>query len=110
RASLKESQPDLEAEVERAFQEIMKRGEVKPANAAYVKNTLREQMKVMVIKSNMGRRWKLDLGLRRNFLRDETLFARIKFYAASTNELGTYYLTIRAGAPEAAQRQRIDAT
>ncbi|HWN97126.1 MAG TPA: ABC transporter permease [Methylomirabilota bacterium] len=110
RASLKEAQPDLETEVERAFQEIVKRGEVNPANTAYVKNVLREQMKVLVIRPSMGRRWNLDLGMRRNFLRDQTLFARIKFHAASTNELGTYYLTIRAGPPDAVQRQRLDAT
>ena len=110
RASLKESQPDLETQVERTFQEVLKRGEVKPAEVPYVKNVLREQLKVMAIRPNMGRRWKLDLGLRRNFLRDETLFARIKFYASSSNELGTYLLTVRAGPPESPERQRLDAT
>lgn len=110
RAGLREPQPDLETEVERALGDVMKRGELKPADAPYVKNVLREQMKVMVIRPNMGRRWKIDLGFRRNFLRDETLFARIKFFAASTNELGTYFLTVRAGPPDAAQRQRLDAT
>ena len=36
------------------------------------------------------RRWKIDLGYRRNSLRDQPLFVRFKFHAASTNRLGTY--------------------
>jgi hypothetical protein len=54
------------------------------------------------------RRWQIDLGLRKNFLRDQPLFVRLKFHAASTNELGTYKLHIEAGPLESPQRQFID--
>ncbi len=106
RGSLKEAQPDLEAEVERLFQERMKDTPVNPASAELVKNQLREALKVELIKPNFLRRWQIDLGYRRNFLRDEPLFIRLKFYAASTNRLGTYRAVVEAGPPESSQRER----
>ncbi len=110
RGSLKEAPIDLDAEVERYFRESSRNTTVEPANAAFVKNQIREQLKVQVVRPGTMRRWKLDLGLRRNLLRDEPMFLRFKFYAASTNDLGTYRLRMEAGPPETAQRQRIEKT
>jgi hypothetical protein len=110
RGSLKEAKLDIDAEVERIFHERTKDAPVNPANAAMVKNQLREALKVDVVRPGRARRWKIDLGLRKSFLRDQPLFLRLKFYAASTNELGTYYLRIEAGPPESAQRRAIDRT
>ncbi len=110
RGSLKEPPVDIEAEVERYFRESTKDAPVNPGNAVLVKNQIREQLKVQVVRPRTMRRWKLELGLRQNFLRDEPLFVRFKFYAASTNELGTYRIRVEAGPPETPQRQRLDKT
>jgi len=110
RGSLKEPPMDLDAEVERIFRESTKDNPVNPANADSIKNEIRERLKVQVVRPRTLRRWKLDLGLRQHLLRDQPLFARFKFYAASTNELGTYRLRVEAGPPDTAQRQTIDKT
>ncbi len=106
RGSLKEPQRDIDAEVERIFAERTKSAPVNPGNAEFVKNQMREALKVELVNPGFMRRWTFDLGLRRNFLRDEPLFLRLKFYAASTNQLGTYRVVVEAGPLDAAQRTR----
>lgn len=108
RGSLKEPPMNIEAEVERIFRERTKDAPVNPATAEIVKNTLREQLKVVLVRPGEPRRWKLDLGYRKAFLRDQAIFIRFKFYAGGTNALGTYALRIEAGPPETPQRQIID--
>lgn len=108
RGSLKEVPFDLEAEVERYYRESTKGTPGDPATAPFIKNQIREQLKVQVLKPRTLRRWKLDLGAQRLLLRDEPLFVRFKFFAASTNGLGTYDLRVEAGPPDSPQRQRID--
>ena len=110
RGSLKEAPFDLEAEVERIYRESIKDTPGDPASAAFIKNQIRERLKVQVIKPRTLRRWKLDLGAQRLLLRDEPLFLRFKFFAASTNGLGSYALRVEAGPPDSPQRQRIDRT
>ena len=110
RGSLKEAKPDIDAEVERIFRERTKDAPINPANASHVKNQLREALKVDVVRPGIARRWKIDLGLRKSFLRDQPLFLRLKFYAASTNELGTYHLRLEAGPPESPDRRAFDRT
>ena len=110
RGSLREAQRDIDAEVERIFRERTKDSPINPANAPAVKNQLREALKVDVVRPGYARRWKIDLGLRKNFLRDEPLFLRSKFYAASTNELGTYPLRIEAGPEGSPERRAFDRT
>jgi len=110
RGSLKEAKPDIDAEVERIFRERTKDAPVNPANAEVVKKQLREALKVDVVRPGYARRWKIDLGLRKNFLRDQPLFLRLKLYAASTNELGTYALRIEAGPQDSPERRAIDRT
>src|SRR5436190_6565237 len=110
RASLKEPPPNIEAEVERIFRERTKDAQVNEARAEVVKQQIREALKNDVVAPNYMRRFKVDLGLRRNFLKDQPLFLRMKFHAASTNELGTYYLHLDAGEPNTQKRQPIDQT
>jgi ABC-type transport system involved in multi-copper enzyme maturation permease subunit len=110
RESLKEKPADIEAQVERYFAERTKDAPVNPANAAVIKNQIREQLKVDVVRPRTLRRWKIDLGWRQALLRNEPLFARFKFYAASTNELGTYRIRVETGAPDSPGRHRLDAT
>ncbi|HTD68234.1 MAG TPA: hypothetical protein VK846_17050 [Candidatus Limnocylindria bacterium] len=106
RGSLKEPTRDIDAEVERVFSERTKAAPVNPANAEYVKNQFREALKVELVNPGYMRRWTFDLGFRKNFLRDEPFFVRLKFYAASTNQFGTYRTIVEVGPPDSAQRQR----
>jgi len=110
RGSLKEPPRDIDSEVERVFQERTKDTPVNPNSAAVIKKQLQEALKVDVRRPGAFRVWKIDLGLRKNFLRDEPLFARLKFYAASTNALGTYYLRIVVGPTDGQRQQVIDKT
>jgi hypothetical protein len=110
RASLKENPPDIDAEVERIFRERTRNIAVDPQNAAVVKEQLREALKVDVVPPNNLRRWTIDLGARRAWLKAEPLFMRFKFHAANTNALGTYRLRIEAGEPETPRRQAVVAT
>jgi hypothetical protein len=107
RGSIKEKQADLEAQVEQAFRQRTKDAPVSnPAAANAAKNLIREQLKDIPLDPNTMRRWQIDLGLRRNFLRDEPLFVRVKFYAWNTNLLGTYHTVLDVGAPDSPRHDR----
>jgi hypothetical protein len=107
RGSLKEPQPDLEAQVEQVFREQTKDASVNnPAAAAAAKEIIRERLKVTGLMPNTMRRWTIDLGLQKNLMRDQPLFVRIKFHAATTNALGTFRTVLDVGAPESPRRDR----
>jgi hypothetical protein len=107
RGSIKEKQPDLEAQVEYVFREKTKDAPINnPAAANAAKNIIREGLKDTKLQPNEMRRWEIDLGLRRNLLRDQPLFVRVKFYAFSTNLLDTYRLVLDVGAPDSPRHDR----
>ncbi len=107
RGSLKEKQADLEAQVEQIYLRQTKDATVSnPAAAKAAKDIIREQLKVSPLTLNTMRRWQIDLALRRNLLRDQPLFVRVKFYAASTNQLGTYRTVLDVGAPDSPRHDR----
>lgn len=98
RGSLKEEQPDLEAQVDEIYRRRTKDAPAaNAAAAAAARNILREQLKVSPIYPNTMRRWQLDLGVLRRVMRDQPLFVRLKFHAASTNMLGTYRTVLNVG-------------
>lgn len=107
RASLKEPMPDIEGETDRVMRDRLKETPANPANLKYVRDQIREQVKAgyQIVKPNMLRRYTIDLGWRKNTLRDTPLFVRLKFNAASTNALGTYRLILEVGPPESPNRQ-----
>jgi ABC-type transport system involved in multi-copper enzyme maturation permease subunit len=92
RGSLKEKLPDLEAIVEKEFKARVKDNAVPPNEYDLLRNQLREMLKagVQIVPPGYDRFWKLDLGVRKNFLRDQPLYLRIKFHAARTNAGGLY--------------------
>ena len=107
RGSIKEKQPDLEAEVERVFREETKNAPISnPAAANAAKAILRKQRKDLAVAPNSMRRWTIDLGLRKNLLRDQPLFVRVKFYALATNQLGTFRTVLDVGVPESPRHDR----
>lgn len=107
RGSIKEKQPDLEDQVERVFREQTKDAPISnPAAANAAKGILREQLKVIGLQPNQMRRWQIDLGLQKNIIRDQPLFVRVMFRAASTNLLGTYRMVLDVGAPDSPRHDR----
>jgi hypothetical protein len=106
RASLKETPPDLEAEVERVLQSRLA-GAQGPVNLKILREQIRLQAKAtnQVVPPKARRRWQIDLGLHRFTLKDEPLFVRVKFYAAQTNSSGLYPGLWEVGPPDSPQRQ-----
>jgi hypothetical protein len=108
RGSMKETPPDVEAATERIFQERMREVAVGASSRELVRNQIREQVKAgyQVVRPNHLRFWEIDLGVRRFLLKDQPMFVRLKFNAASTNMLGTYRTVIQIG-PVNSPQQRV---
>ena len=70
-----------------------------------VRDQIRQQIKagLQVVPPGFLRRWNIDLGLRKNFLRDQPLFLKVKFFAARTNASGTYLGLWQIGPTNSAQ-------
>src|SRR5881394_345468 len=101
RASIKERAPDIDSFIEQEFQERLKRTPVPAEEQPQVRNAIREQVmaRLQVVPPGFQRVWSLDLGVHKNFLRDEPLYARTKLFAARTNMSGTYQGTWYLGDP-----------
>ena len=99
RAGTKERPPEIDSYVEQMFQERINETPVPPDQQAEVRRNIREHLlaRLQIVPPSFQRVWNLDLGLRKNFLRDQPLFVRLKFYAAHTNVLGTYEGTLWLG-------------
>lgn len=111
RASLKEKMPDIEGNTDRIMAARLKDATANPGNLKFVREQIREQVKSVhqVVAPNHLRRFTIDLGWRKDSLRDTPLFVRLRFNAASTNALGTYRVVIEAGPAESpARRSRTD--
>ena len=112
RGSLKEPKPDIEADVERIFQERLSKSAVSSLDRQILRKQTEEQVKwqYQLVPPGMARPWHIDLGLRKNSLRDQPLFLRIKFHTpesalnpdaakASVTFLGDWWI----GPPESPQ-------
>lgn len=101
RAGIKEPPREIDSYVEQVFQQRLKETPVPPEQQAEVRNNIREHLlsRLQVVPPGAQRFWKLEFGLRKNFLKDQPLFARLKFFAAQTNALGTYQGTLALGDP-----------
>lgn len=111
RSSLREPPPDIEAQTELLLKERLKELGNEPVNVRQVRDQVREQVRAynQVVQPNRLRRWKVDVGWRKAFLRDQPMFVRLKFYAAETNAFGTYAGVIEVGPPESPVRRAIAA-
>ena len=92
RGGLREAPVDLETDVERMYQNRRNDESVRNLDPEFVKRQLRALAKAQqeTLAPNYERIWDLDLGARRFFLRDQTLFLRVKFHAASQNDAGLF--------------------
>jgi len=102
RASLKAPVPDIEGKVDQILQEQIQKTPVPASEQPALRRDLRERVKAMyqIVPPGYPRDWAIDLGLRRALLGDQPLFLRVKFYAAKTNTVGSYFGTWQIGSPE----------
>jgi hypothetical protein len=96
---------EIEADTERLLQDRLKQSPSGPANLSEVRREIREQVKAQyqLVPPYSIRQWEIDLGLRRQFLRDQPLQLRIKFNAADRSPSGTFIGVWQVGAPRKTQ-------
>ena len=101
RGSIKEPAPNIDGYVEQLFQERLKQTPVPPEEQTQVRTNIQAQLlaRLQIVPPGFQRMWNLNLGLRKDFLRDQPLFARLKFYVARTNAQGTYQGMLALGDP-----------
>lgn len=106
RAGLKEPLPDIDQFVEKEFRERIRKTPVPETEQPALKKQIRDLIAagIQVVPGGYLRRWELDLGMRKVFLRDQPLFIRAKFHAARTNLAGSYIGVWQVGVPEKGQR------
>ncbi len=109
RGSLKEPMPDIDSDVDRQMQKLPNKEAMSPEQLEETRAQLRERIKAIqqVVPPNHLRRWTIDLGLQRHLLRDQPLFLRVKFYAAQTNQTGTYLGLWQVGPPESGRSRSL---
>src|ERR1700690_4125985 len=110
RASAREKDPeqDIEENTDRALQERLKQSPVSHADLAEVRTQIYNQVKAdyQVVPPGYTRKWEIDLGLAKHFLRDRPLHLRIKFNAADKSPSGTFAGLWQLGVPNQANPPR----
>jgi ABC-type transport system involved in multi-copper enzyme maturation permease subunit len=105
RGSAKErnSDDDIESEAARLLQErLQKNPELTRADLTEVRKQIVEQVKAVyqLVPPGYERPWKIDLGLRAKFLRDQPLQLRVKFNSAEKSPSGTFVALWQVGEPQ----------
>jgi hypothetical protein len=86
RGSLREPKPDIAADVERIFQSRVKQISVSNFDRKLLRQQTEEQVKwdYQLVPPQNRRIWTIDLGVRKNWLRDVPLYLRVKFHTPET--------------------------
>jgi len=92
---------EIDAATDQALQERLKKARFDQADLSQVRQQIREQVKAryQVVPPNFTKRWIIDLGLAKNYLRDRPLYLRIKFNSADKSSSGTFEGLWAAGVP-----------
>ncbi len=107
RGSAREPPPDLERDVERVLEKKPREMSLEGVNLELLRRQLRADIKAQheVVPPNFLRRWTVDLGPVKHSLRGQTLYLRVKFYAAQKSATGTYDTVWEAGPPDRPRSQ-----
>ena len=102
RAGLRQRIPNVDRAVEEEFHARIQKTPVPEAEQSDLRKQIRALIMagIQVVPPGYLRRWEIDLGVRRTFLRDQPLFLRAKFHAARTNLTGTYFGVWQVGVPD----------
>jgi hypothetical protein len=98
----KSFEPEVDQETERILQDRLKKTPVTAADLPEVRRQIREQVKAsyQVVPSGIIRQWEINLGFRKDVLRNQPLQLRVKFNAADKSPSGTFTALWQAGVPE----------
>src|SRR6516164_7328218 len=93
---------EIDAATDEALQERLKKSRGDRADLTEVRKQIREQIKAdyQVVPPGYTKRWLIDLGLAKNYLRDRPLYLRIKFNTADKSPTGTFGGLWAAGVPQ----------
>ena len=102
RGSAKPSTFDAEIEVQtdQTLRRVLTNTSLAQAEISAVSTQIREQVKMQyeLVRPNWGHRWDIDLGLAKNYLRDQPLQLRVRFNTAAWDVNSTYLALWRVGA------------
>ena len=92
RGSAKEPVPDYEADVEHLMKAQLQENPALAADLPALQRIIRERVKAsqQIVPPGYRRQWQIDLGLAKNYLRDQPLYIRAKFNVAQPGPSGTY--------------------
>ena len=110
RGSFREPFPNLEPEVERRLQERLRNEQVAAMDRTEARRIIREQIKaeLQVVPPGHLRAWSLDLSRVARQVRDQPLFARVKFFANEKSPTGNYAAVWDVGPLDSPNRQRTE--
>jgi len=104
RGSAKEASVDaeIESDTERYLKERLQRTQVTQLDVKLLRQQIKEGIKAQyqLVPPGMSRRWQIDLGLAKQFLKNEPLYLRVKFNAAEKSPSGTFTGLWRVGVPD----------
>jgi hypothetical protein len=83
---------DINLATEEQLQERLKKTRIDSADLTEVRRQIHEQVKaeIQVVPPGYARKWSIDLGRAKNYLRDQPLYLRIKFNSADRSTSGTF--------------------
>lgn len=92
---------DIDTETERRLQDRLKKTRVDSADLTLVRKQIREQVRAdyQLVPPSYAKRWVIDLGQAKNYLRNQPLYLRIKFNTADQSASGTFGGLWEAGDP-----------
>jgi len=112
RRSFKPAKPDIEAQVQKEMQaRLIMGGKFTPEETAALRAAIRDEAVAVaqVVPPQLGRRWEIELGGAKRFLRDRPMQMRVKFSTSEPADaaLGrTVRMRWQIGVPDSAQVQR----
>lgn len=112
RGAFRPAKPDIEAQVEKEVQtRLVAGGVLSTEETSALRAAVREQAVAMAqaVPARLGRAWKIDLGLAKNFLRDQPMQLRVKYSTPEPADaaLGkTVKMRWQIGVPGSSQLQR----
>ncbi len=110
RAGIREESPNIEGDVETLLKERLKDAQVASMDRAFVRKQLREQViaRQQVVPSGYVRRWQIKLGALKDFVRNQPLYLRVKFFvppeASSTLTPKNFEGIWQVGPPDTSKR------
>jgi len=96
---------EIEEETDVQLKAALEKTEVPASDIPQLRMQIRESLKAFVqnVPPGYEQSWKVDLGLAKNFIRDQPLFLRVKFNTAEKSPSGTFPVYWRVGVPKETQ-------